>query len=78
VAGVAGLPAASETLAVMETLPSVSALTWAELSETVQAPPEAIVPLVVLPPTLTLALRPSAPVEVPAMVSHASSSVSLT
>ena len=74
----AGFPAASETLAVTLTVPWVSALTWGEVKETDQAPPAAIVPVAVVPPTLTETVRSSAPDEVPEIVSEDSSSALLT
>ncbi len=77
-ASVAGLPAVSLTLAVMLTVPSVRVLTWAEESVMDQAPPVAMVAVCpVIEPTTTVTVRPSAPEEVPEMISEDSSSALL-
>jgi hypothetical protein len=79
VACVAGLPAVSLTLAVILTVPSVRVLSWAEVRVMDQAPPAAMVAVCpVIEPTATVTVRPSAPEEVPEIVSEDSSSTLLT
>ena len=58
-------------------VPSVSALTSALVSETDQAPPDAIVAVLAVPPMLTLTVCPSAPEEVPLTLTLLSSSMVL-
>ena len=60
------------------TVPCVRVLSWAEVRVMDQAPPVAMVAVCpVIEPTATVTVRPSAPAEVPEMISEDSSSALL-
>ena len=72
------MPAASLTSAVILTLPSVKACTSAPVNVTLHAPPVIIVAVLAAPPvTDTDTICPSAPFDVPMMMTSESSSVPL-